>query len=402
MSLTIQQCKDNLTAMLHGGSLDKVRSFDLMFERAANTMLLKIDPIDTERIVPLSSTIYDDIYNYALPSDYKKIIDLYPQANRQTGDTATRIFAGQFDVQKQIADKKITIESNNGTKVLRVDWSTRAPKVLNSMNSLTANGTWSAVGTATGVALDTIIYSAGNGSIKFDSAVSGDGIQNTDMSAVDMTDEDEVAGCFVDFYIKDATDLAKVTSGSVIWGNDLTTNYWTGVAQTQQSDGTAFGIGWNTIKIPWSTATETGTVAPATIDSAKVTFVTTGAISDIRVDNIRFAIGKSFDIKYYSKYVLKNSAGTWIARTTTNDDTVVLDNLAIQIYLLECLIASAHQVEGADSGFDINWAKAELDTLYRRYKVEYPSMAKKAISYYGSPPDRGRFSRNYGGGLNNR
>ncbi|MCK5027959.1 MAG: hypothetical protein KAS07_06065, partial [Candidatus Pacebacteria bacterium] len=107
------------------------------------------------------------------------------------------------------------------------------------------------------------------------------------------------------------------------------------------------------------------------------------------------SIGSQFDIKYYSKYLIKNSAGTWITRTTDDDDTVVLDNDAIQILLLEDLIAAAHQIEGADSGFDIGWAKKELygedlrDTgLYAKYRSRYSSQAKKEVAYYGAPPIR--------------
>src|SRR3990167_6395968 len=98
MGMTVTQIKENLSAMLHGGTLNKVRNIESLFERAANTLLSKIDPVDTQRIAPLASTIHDDIYNYALPSDYKNIIDLYPQSNRNTLDSASRRLAERFDL----------------------------------------------------------------------------------------------------------------------------------------------------------------------------------------------------------------------------------------------------------------------------------------------------------------
>lgn len=389
--MTITNVKNNLSAQLHGGTLNKVRNIEDLFERAANTMLSKIDPIDTMRTVAMSSTIYDDVYNYALPSDFKKIIDLYPQAGRGNLDSAGRRYVEKFDLTKGITDKTISIEGSEGSKFLRVNWRSRVPKVLNALNGLTDNGTWSAVGTATGLVVDDINYITGGGSIRFDSNATGDGIQNTTMTAVDLTDEDEVADLFTWFYVKNSTDLSNLSSVSLIWGNDLTTKYWTGVAQTTQADGTAFKVGWNQIKVPWSTATETGTVDPATIDSAKITFATVGAISNLQVDNITVSIGKNFDIKYYSKYLLKNTSGVWISKTTSDDDTVVLDNDAIQIYLLECLVQAAHQIEATDSVFDLNWANQQLDVLYRRYTVEHPSMSKKAVATYSSGPSNGRW-----------
>ena len=81
--MTITQRKDNLSSMLHGGTLNKVRNIDLLFERSANTLLSKIDPVDTIRIIPLSSTIHDDIYNYSLPSDFKYTQAAYTELCRE-------------------------------------------------------------------------------------------------------------------------------------------------------------------------------------------------------------------------------------------------------------------------------------------------------------------------------
>ena len=35
-------------------------------------------------------------------------------------------------------------------------------------------------------------------------------------------------------------------------------------------------------------------------------------------------VGRNFDIEYYSQYILKNSAGTWISQTTNDSHTIVL------------------------------------------------------------------------------
>src|SRR3990167_10857227 len=394
---SIAEVKNHLTGLGGAASVDDVANLYQLLERASNTMLAKIDPIETERIAALSSLVYDDVYDYALPSDYKKIIDLYPQVDRGSWDRAARKYAEPFDAQKLIKEKQITIESSEGTKFIRINWRTRSPKILNSMNSLTANGTWSAVGSATGLKAQTLFKVSGNASIEFDLAATGDGIQNTTMSALDLTDEDEIADVFVSVYLPSAP-----TSITAIWGNDLTTNFWTGVAQTAQADATAFKVGWNLIKFPWSTATETGTVAPATIDSFRLTIANSAALTNVRVDNIIFAVGKNFDIKYYSKYLFKNSGGTWITRTTSDSDTVVLDSDGINIFLYESLVEMAHQAEGKDSQFDLNYASKKLNGdpsspdvaerigLYGKYRGEHPSYAKKAITSYSSGP---RFTR---------
>lgn len=386
--MNIADFNSNLSAQLHGGTLNKVRNVEMLLERAANTMLAKIDPVSTIRSAPLAQTIHDDFYTYPLPSDYKKIIDLAPQDNRDNKDTSNRRYAESFDVGKALQSKTISIEGSEGSKIIRINWRSRKGKTLHTMNSLTDNGTWSAVGSATGLKANTIFKVSGNASIEFDVVASGDGIKNSDMTAIDLTDEDEVADGFVWVYLG---SIANLTSISGVWGNDLTTNYWTSQAQTTQADGTAFKVGWNLIKFPWATATETGTVDPVTVDSFKLTLATVGAISNVRVDNIIFSIGRAFDIKYYSKFIIKNTAGTWITRTTSDEDIVVLDNDEIQIYHLECLIAAAQQIEGVDSVFDINFARGELETLYKKYRVEHPTQAKSAVTSYGSKPGRNRW-----------
>ncbi len=396
--MTIDEVKANLGALLHGGDADDLDDIDLLLERSANTLLSKIDPLETMRLAALSSTIHDDVYNYALPSDYKKLVDIIPQDNRNSWDKAYRTYSGKFDLNKAIADKVISIEGDNGSKIIRINWRSRAGKVLNTMDSLTSNGTWSAVGGATGLKANTIFKKTGNASIEFDLVTTGDGIKNTTQTSLDLTDEDEVADVFVWVYLPSAP-----TSLTARWGNDLTANYWSSVAQTTQADGTAFKVGWNLLKFPWSTATETGTVAPATINSFQITVANSTGMANIRVDNIVFSIGRNFDIKYYSKYILKNSAGTWIPRTTNDSDVCVFDTDAIQIYHQENLKAAAQQMEGNDS--DIDSANKALDGdasssdpaqrrgLYARYRSEYPAQTTKATTSYSGLPGRGRWGR---------
>lgn len=391
--MTIDEVKANLSALLHGGNAEDLTELELMLERSANTLLSKIDPVDTIRTASLSTTVHDDVYNYALPSDFKKLIDLIPQDNRNSWDDAYRRYAGEFDLQKAIKNKVVSIEGSEGSKIIRINWKSRQGKVIHTMNSVTDNGTWSAVASATGISANTIFKKSGSASIEFNIVASGDGIQNTTMSSVDLTDEDEVGDFFVWVYLGTVP-----TSISARWGNDLTTNYWSSTAQTTQADGTAFKVGWNLIKFAWSTATETGTVAPATIDAFRITFVSS-AQNNVRVDNIVCSIGRNFDIKYYSKYILKNTAGTWINKTSSDTDVCVLDSDAIQIYHLENLISAAQQSQ--NNSKDIELAKKELGNpnsplaneragLYLQYSAEYPSQSKKAVTSYGGLPFRTR------------
>ena len=391
--------REHLTGMIHGGTLNKVRNFYAACERVANVVIANIDPIETERTNSLAQVIHDNLNNYPLPSDFKKIIDLAPQDNRTNLDSAQRSYAERFSLEVLIKNKKLTIEGGEGSKILKVNWKSVSPKTFHPMNSLTSGGTISVVGSATGLKANTLYKLSGSGSIEFDVVASGDGLQSTNTTTLDLTTWDQLADVIFPIYFGSVSALTSVT---FIFGNNLTSAYWTGVAQTTQADGTAFRAGWNWIKIPWSTATETGTVDPITFDSFKITIQSTGAISDVRVDNIVFSLGRVFDIKYYSKYLFKNSAGTFLARPTTDSDTVIGDGDLNNIFLYELLKICAHQIEGEDSAGDITFANQNLYGnfaspdpvmkmgLYAKYRNEYPSMSKKAVTSWSSGP---RFNR---------
>lgn len=378
---TVTQIKESLIGMGHGGTLNKVRNPEALFERVASKLLAKIKPLETMRTAALTQTIHSDVYNYALPSDYGTLIDLIPQDNRDQWDLAFRNAAGKFDLEKATKNRTVSLEGSEGTKIIRINWRTRGTKTLHTMDSVTANGTWSAVGSATGVRANSIFHVSGSAAIEFDLVATGDGIENTGMSAIDMTDEDEVADVFVWVYLPTVP-----TSLTARWGNDVTTKYWTAVAQTTQADGTALRVGWNLLKFPWATATETGTVDPTAIDSFKITVAYGSAIANIRVDNIVFSIGRNFDIKYYTKYFFKNSSGTYLSRYASDDDNTLVDNDSLPLFLYELLKDMAHQMEGTDSAFDINYARQELEDLYPAFRSEYPDQRKKMTTHYGGMP----------------
>lgn len=402
MAYSIGDVKAHLTGMGHTGTLNRVKNFEYMCERAANTMLMKVRPLETMYLAELSQAIHDQIYDYPIQSYFGALIDIYPVDNRTSLDDGSRSYAEDFDRRKALDTNKISIESRGGLKFARINWPVSAPTVLNALDSLTANGTWSAFGTAANLATDTQRFMSGSGSVAFDLVTTGDGIKNTTMAALNLASLDTAGDFFAWVYFPAVTNLTSVT---LVWGTNVTTKYWTSVAQTTQSDGTAFAAGWNLLRFPWSTATKTSTPDDTAINSAKLTVAATGAITGIRVDNIIVSKGRYFDIKAYSKYLFQTASGTWEARPTTNsdDDLVMLDVDALQIFLLELLIAMAQQLEGTDSGFDIGWAQKELYGdpaarasegrmgLYRMYKGYQPDQRKRVTAGYYAPG--GRISR---------
>ena len=392
---TIGEVQNNLIGLSHSGTLNKVRNVYNLYERAANNMLSKIKLLESMRTAPLADAVHDKLYSYAVPTDFMSLVGIYPSGERGLYDDVARVFAEQFDRRKGLDDKKISIEGNNGNKIFRINWKNRTPKILSNMDSYNGNGTWVIVGTASGLTTDTQYKYSGGGSVRFSVAVTNDGIQNTTLSAVDLTDEEGIADFVVPIYLPVATNLNSVAFS---FGNDLTTNYWTTDEVYTQFDGTAFQVGWNILKFNWNDAVEHGTVDPTAIDAVSFTFNVDAAIADIRVDNILCSLGSIFDVKYYSKYLFQTAAGVRIAQPSLDTDYVICDSDSINIFLYECLDEIAHQVEGEDSSFDILQVSKKLYGdprsqdpvgrigLYARYRAEHPAQNKKAVTSYGFSP----------------
>lgn len=374
MSYTIQQAQDELVGMAHGvNDLSKVTNLYGAMRRAASNVISKIRPKETIRVTEITNPIHDQVYEYALPSDCGKIIDIRPQVNRTGSDKFSNTFSMDFDVQKK--NNTFHIKMDEGVKTIRIAKEVGKRVVVAPMDSLTEDGTWAYGGVATALALDSLFYVTGSNSFKMALASGANTLSNSTMAGKDLSDYDEVGSFFVWVYM---SAPSSITSLSFIFGNDLTTNYWTSATVTTQADGTAFRTGWNLVKFDWSTATETGTVDPTDIDAYSLTITAGATISDFRVDNIVCSLGSIFDLEYYSDYLFRTSGGTWIESPTDLSDIVNLGVDSINIWLYEVQMEISQQQKGANAVFDLGFARTKLfgdganPGLYAQYRTNHP------------------------------
>jgi hypothetical protein len=381
---TIQDIKSDIAGLSHGTDIGHITNLNELFWRAGRKVISRIDPRETKRIQNLTNPLHDDVYNYTLPTDTKRIVDIRPQVNRTRGDKMRQKFGKIFDMEKAIQDDIFTIQHNSSRKFIRISKDVSpAPKTLNAVNDVDDNGTWSASGDATNVAQDKQYYVSGSASVKFDITTEG-GIENDDMSAVDLNEHEDISTLFVWVYLPDASIITNV---DLRWGSSSSA-YWN-VTETDQHDGTSFRNGWNLLGFSWNGATETGSPDSSAIDYLRVQVTSTSADTDIRVDNIISSLGEIWEIVYYSNLLFRNSSGTWINKPTTDSDIVNLDEDSYEIFLREAMIEVSRQIAGEDAGFDIQEAEKDLygtgnrQGLYKLYNKKYPGEAIKPIgSYY--------------------
>jgi hypothetical protein len=337
MSYTLAELKTDLEGNLHGTTLNKLTGsfYDLAWE-AARTLLSKVDPKETQRKAPITNAIFSDVYAYPLPADIKgdKFISILPQTNVSLKDNLAQVYGEHFELFKGKSTSIGNVDYQNGNKILNLAINGgRTGKTLNAVDGISTNGTWAVSSSASNLVVDTLNKYSGNASLRFDLDTSGASttgvLTNSTMTAIDASDEEDVGSFFMPIFFSSAT---PITSVQLKWGSDSSNHWKTTVTGT--SEGLSFQTGWNLLKFDWQGATTTGTPDASALDYAEVTITYTGtATPNCRIDNIVLRLGEIYNIKYYSKFLFRNSSGTWINKPTADTDIVNLDEDSYNILL---------------------------------------------------------------------
>lgn len=387
MPYSITQLKSDIEPSLHGTTLDEVPNIDNVIYRAARQLLLDVDPQETIRTVPLANTLFQDVFQYELPTDLKgnKVIDIKPQVNRPINSVFTQTFSRNFDIGKywNVSSPNFTIDFNQMVKSLFANVNIMAPLIITNADNTTDNGTWTATAPATNITNNNINYVNGNGSIQFNLSSGSNPqtgyIENSTLDAVDLTEYLNQGTLFAWVFLPTASDF---TSVNLRWGSD-TSNYYSKSATTNQS-GNAFVDGWNLLAFTWLGSTTTGSPDVTSINTLRVSFTYNGtAQTAVLVNGITCQLGTIYDIQYYSKFLFRDSITGAFQETITDDSNLI--NLDTESYnlLLECvLMFLAQQLQGVDGQFDYTVAKTNYRDSLARYKAMYKSQVSKPQQAY--------------------
>ena len=275
--------------------------------QAVREVLQELDLRSTIRKSSLSPNLFNDVYDYAWPSDGKDfgVIDVVPQVGRESTEIFDLISAEEFDRMKDSSEGIMAFVENSLSRKIRISRDVDDSALLvSTLDSLTAGGgTWSGFGDAENLTQDSDNFVKGNASINWDINADGNttaGIENTDVDTFDITDYTAEGSIFSWVYLSSATD---VTNFIIRIGND-SSNYFTDTITTTH-EGNAFVAGWNLLRFDFNGITETGSVDTTACDYV-VIYMTkdSGKVSetDYRFDHIIIRRGKIYDLFYYSKF----------------------------------------------------------------------------------------------------
>lgn len=391
MAYSITQANIDLAAALHGTSLNKIQSLNALHNRTARQLVGDIDPQETIRKVLTTTPIYNQIWDYACPSDLKgnRIIDISPQYIRIPGQLITQTFNQPFDIDKNlaIANSEFTIQFNNAIKTIRInDTSLPQGVVLDPCESTTG---WTANSTASNLTLDNVNYAMGSGSLSFDVTTGTGSISETLSSTLNLTNQLNQASLFYYLYLPTGSQL---TSTAIRWGSSAS-NYYTRTL-TVTNEGNAFQTGWNLIRADWLGATVVGTPDVTKIAYLDILVTVTANQTGIKVDNIVSNMGLYRTVEYYSKFLFRDATTGAFQETVTDDSNLInLDTESYNLYFNLLAFLATQQVQGLSAMFfDDNWFGQEYQKGKLRYTSMYQSQVQKPRQSYYSP-SKGGYSK---------
>lgn len=383
MSFSVLEAKSELEAMLHGTTLGQVVNIDGVFNRAARQLMLDIDPQETKRLEPMSTPIYYQIFNYALPSDLKgqKVIDLIPTQNVLVRDVVYSTYNQNFDVYKNSNNvDNFTIISNKGSKYARIAYNNQSTTaVLNTCNSVNGNGIWSASGTASNLGENYQVTNGQSPTLSIDLTTGTGYVTNSTISPIDLTNHYNQASTFFTLYIPDTT---KFTSTTIKIGSD-SSNYYVSSALTTQFNGFALQNGYNQFGCLFSSMTTVGTPDLENISYVQIGITVNAAVYGLCFSQIQNSLGFLFQIEYYSKFLFCDTNGNWIEKVSDDSNLINLDTESYNIFLYLCQLFATQQALGQDASYDTMFADTGYQKAVMRYKKMYKSeIQKPQIPYY--------------------
>lgn len=399
LTITLAQLKADIIPKLKGTSIRQIGDFYSIVSGAANRMGARIDPEETRRTATMTTPFFDNVNDYSLATDYKRMVDIRPQANRinQPGlSHYSQTTPRQFN--ERLTPDSYSIRWNNMIRTLRAQALPQGnvmqmdsfDPVISGLNAVT-NGTWSPEGDVSGLYNEPLNYVEGNASLGMNlSGVAGTGdIVNTTAVITDMSALRYEDTSFLFFWIP-LGFASRFTSFTLRRGSSAL-NYKQATATTK-ADGTAFTDGWNFLMFSWNSASTTGTP-----DDTKNTYRRFGigytagtAINNCLIDNWTDSLGQLYEMEYYSEYMFRTAAGVWIAKPTLDTDLVNVGPASYEILKAEMMIditqairtGSVRQAELADWRMMLNGQPPnkyikdpQYRGLYADYVNKFPSSA---------------------------
>ena len=354
-----------------------------------------------KRKAPLAPNLFNDIYQYAAPTDIDggKLIGIQPQSmNRDRNNIWSLVTEEEFDIRKQTDYNLVAFADHTYVRTLLISAFNSNLKELTiaQLQALTGdatNGTsWSSIGQATNLQTDTYNFIKGSGSIEFDIQTGGStaGIQLSNVNTFDLTQYISAGSIFTWAYINNASNITSIT----LQLGTNSSNYYQMTATTP-NDGTTFVNGWNLVRFDMNNKTKIG--SPVTITGNFVSLFFNLSSSTVTDTGYRFnwlnaKQGNISNLIYYSASPWENATtGAYSNFSGDDSDYIVCDQDEWNLFVekgVEIFGYAARETADAQVAALRYGDPAKKTGMSYDYKRNYPTeslMLTSTYYYMGNP-----------------
>lgn len=384
--LQISNFKDIILSKAGGKPLGKIPNFYSMLFQAMTELRSKTDIPSSIRTTQLTNPIYSDVDTYPLPIDVTLggIINLRPITADDSFYDFNRLGQRQYKVeQKYNVANRYATRNINGVQYLMLNNTTTSPTIINTCDSLTANGTVGLFGLATNLLSDSLQKVAGIASISFQANIgASNGIQITGMTAINASSLNDFLA-----YVYLPT-LTNVTGVRLSYGQSASAYYTASIAT--DFFGNALSLGWNLIKIP-KTSFGVGAGSPnwtsVTFLRAEILGTFATAVDGFRFDAFSVQSGSLYEIDYYSNYQFQSMAGTRLDKPTADTDYIIVTDDELSLFLGFFLEIMSVDLKQSGAVIDVQeYGGARLIEKTAEFKIKFPSQRQLPTTNYGYRP----------------
>lgn len=360
---TVNNLLSDLNRKISPGNVSNSRDIFGSIAEGTRQFLEEIRPKELSRRVLIENALYDQVRQFSCPEDLdeKKIMQWYKlgshsQVAMRGTDTwnypmhqvTNREFDSRYD---RCNAQEFTIEWQTGVKFIKVtDFKYQGGIVMQTMDSLTDNGSWNTFGNTVNLQEDHLNYISGNGSLRFDinNSTNTGGIYNYTMNPIDISDYFTVGKIFTWIDLPNANQLQTVQLDLLTNSGNINTDYYS-ITVNSPHDTTVFQVGWNLMGFPFdlNSMNQVGSPDPKNVIGLRFTFNmnSTLVMNNVRMDNIVMRKGAAFGIQYLSNYVFNDATtGLWQENPIQVSDEIHLAPATYNLLLAYCAVILGQEV----------------------------------------------------------
>lgn len=378
---TVGNLKDGLAGLLTGTNLENVVAVNRAIERAVAITTTKADIPEASGREPI--ILYDGVYDYIAPTTIfgTALTDIRPQGlDRWYSDEPLKRPIVQFDREKQLMPYGSTVafEFKQGVGIMRV--TSPYPMSRAILDTLSVTTGWTAAGSASGLAVDSVVYYQSPSSLRFTLTGSSTGTLTKAIQQQDLSTYQGVGVVFLAIYAPTITDL---TSISIKIGSSA-------AAYTSLTETTGFLGAWTAndfllVAFDLADGVDTGTPDYTAIDYCQISIAHTATITNFRVGGLWVSYPSPHEVLFQSNAIFKASGANPTTTITNDNDEIILNDAAYVILEHESAVAIANQDIATDSN-QIQKLRNVLDDpnegLYGHYRSDNPSQEIRQTGNY--------------------